>query len=108
MSYERAHALDPNSAFRAYYLAAIYNQLGRVGDAISLLEKGPLQWRSIPEVPLWLALSYALVGHKEQASAEFAALRGIAPKYTVTIAQRAYTGYFESKFLDRIVALSRE
>jgi len=107
-SFERARELDPASALLALSLAAIYDQLGRVGDAISLLEKGPLQWRSIPEVPLWLALSYALVGHKEQASAEFAALRGIAPKYTVTIAQRAYTGYFESKFLDRIVALSRE
>jgi tetratricopeptide (TPR) repeat protein len=57
VSYERAHALDPNSAFRAYYLAAVYDQLGRVGDAITLLEKGPPQWQSIPEIRLWLALS---------------------------------------------------
>jgi class 3 adenylate cyclase/TolB-like protein/Flp pilus assembly protein TadD len=107
-SFERARALDPASALLALLLAQVYDQLGRVEDAIRLIEKGPPQWRSVPEVPLWLALSYALAGHKEQASAEFAALRGIAPKYTVAIAQRAYTGYFEQKFLHRIVALSRE
>src|SRR6516162_9068086 len=90
MSCERAHALDPNSAFRAYYLAAIYNQLGRVGDAISLLENGPPHWRSVPEIRLWLALSYALAGRKEQAAAEFTSLRALAPKFTVVIERQLY------------------
>ena len=108
MSYERAHALDPNSAFRAYYLAAIYNQLGRVGDAISLLENGPPHWRSVPEIRLWLALSYALAGRKEQAAVEFAAFRAFAPKFTVVIERQLYPGFFTPQFLDRITARSRE
>jgi tetratricopeptide (TPR) repeat protein len=108
ISYERAHALDPNSAFRVYYLAAIYDQLGRVGDAISLIENGPPHWRSVPEIRLWLALSYALAGRREQAAAEFAALRALAPKFTVAIERQLYPGFFAPQFLDRIVALSRE
>ena len=108
MSYVRAHALDPNSAFRAYYLAAIYNQLGRVGDAISLLENGPPHWRSVPEIRLWLALSYALAGRKEQAAAKFAAFRALAPKWTLSTVQRNWSRYFTPQFFDRIAALSRE
>jgi tetratricopeptide (TPR) repeat protein len=106
MSYERAHALNPNSAFRAYYLAAVYDQLGRVDDAISLLENGLPH--SVPEIRLWLALSYALAGRKEQAAADFAALRALAPKFTVVIERQLYPGFFTPQFLDRITARSRE
>ena len=108
MSYVRAHALDPNSAFRAYYLAAIYNQLGRVGDAISLLENGPPQWRNAPAVRFWLGLSYALAGRKEHAAAEFAAFRALAPKWARSSTQRYWSRYFTPQFADRIAALSRE
>jgi tetratricopeptide (TPR) repeat protein len=107
-SFERARELDPDSAQFAYLLAAAYDQLGRIDDAISLLEKGPSQWRSVPEIHLWLALSYALAGRKEQAATEFASLRALAPKFTVSIVRRDYSGYFELKFFDRIAALSRE
>jgi class 3 adenylate cyclase/TolB-like protein/cytochrome c-type biogenesis protein CcmH/NrfG len=108
ISFERARALDPDSALYAYYLAAVYDELGRVDAAISLLEKGPQSWRSEPYVSFWLAMSYALAGRKEQASTEFASLRALAPKYTVSITRRDYSGYFEPQFFDRIVALSRE
>jgi hypothetical protein len=50
-------------------------------------------------------MSYALAGRKEQASTEFAALCTLAPKYTVSITRRDYSGYFEPQFFDRIVAL---
>jgi adenylate cyclase len=108
-SFERARELDPDSAQYAYFLAEAYVLLGRVEDAISLLEKGPRQWRSVPMVQFWLAMSYALAGRKDQAAAEFAAFRALAPKYTVAIAQRGdYSGYFAPKFFDRIAALLRE
>ena len=92
--FERARELDPDRAQHAYFLAAAYDQLGRVDDAISLLEKGPPQWRSVPLVRLWLAMSYALAGRKGSAAAEFAAFRAL--------------GYFEPQFFDHIVALARE
>ena len=82
--------------------------MGRIDDAIGLLDKGPLQWRSVPQIRLWLALSYARAGRREQAAAEFAAFRALAPKFTVSIVRRDYSGYFEPKFFDRIVALSLE
>jgi adenylate cyclase len=108
-SFERARELDPDSAQSAYFLAEAYVLLGRVEDAISLLEKGPRQWRSVPMVQFWLAMSYALAGRKDQAAAEFAAFRALAPKYTVAIAQRGdYSGYFAPKFFDRVAALLRE
>jgi hypothetical protein len=63
----------------------------------------------VPLFQFWLATSYALAGRKEQAAAEFAAFRALAPKYTVAIAQRGdYSGYFAPKFFDRIAALLRE
>jgi len=108
ISFERARELDPDSAQFAYLLAAVYDQLGRIDDAIGLLDKGPLQWRSVPQIRLWLALSYARAGRREQAAAEFAAFRALAPKFTVSIVRRDYSGYFEPKFFDRIVALSLE
>ena len=107
ISFERARELDPDSAQYAFLLAAVYDQLGRVDDAISLLEKGPPHWRSAPDARMWLALSYALAGRKEQAAAEFAALRALAPKYTVAI-ERRYLGPFAPQFSDRVLALSRE
>jgi len=107
ISFERARELDPDSAQYAFLLAAVYDQLGRVDDAISLLEKGPPHWRSAPDARIWLAVSYALAGRKEQAAAEFAALRALAPKYTVAI-ERRYLGPFAPQFSDRVVALSRE
>jgi adenylate cyclase len=107
ISFERARELDPDSAQYAFLLAAVYDQLGRVDDAISLLEKGPPHWRSAPDARIWLALSYALAGRKEQAAAEFAALRALAPKYTVAI-ERLYLGPFAPQFSDRVAALSRE
>jgi tetratricopeptide (TPR) repeat protein len=108
ISFGRAHELDPDSGVYAGFLAAVYDQLGRVDDAISLLEKGPPHWRSFAPLRLWLAASYPLAGRKEQAAAEFAAFRALAPNYTVSIARRDYSGYFEPKFLDRIVALQLE
>ena len=82
--------------------------MGRIDDAISLLAKGPPRWRSVPQFRLWLAMSYALAGRKEQAAAEFAAFRMLAPKLTVALERQLSPGYFEPKFVDRIVALSRE
>ena len=57
---------------------------------------------------MWLGLSYALAGHKDQAATEFAAFRALAPKVTLSTPQRFWSCYFGSKFSDRIVALSRE
>jgi adenylate cyclase len=107
-SFERACERDPDSAYYAFNLVAIYDQLGRVDDAVSLIEKGPPQWRSVPQIRLWLALSYALADRKEQATAEFAAFRALAPKFTVAIERRVYLGYLAPQFFERIVALSRE
>jgi tetratricopeptide (TPR) repeat protein len=107
-SFERARELDPDSALYAVRLAAVYDQLGRVDHAISLLERGPPHWRSHPNIRLWLATSYALAGRKEQAAAEFAAFRALALNYTVALERRLSPGYFEPKFLDRIAALSGE
>ena len=107
-SFERARELDPDSALYAVLLAAVYDQSGRVDDAINLLEQGPPHWRSHPDIRLWLAMSYALAGRKEQAAAEFAALRALAPTFTVAIGRRLSPGYFEPQFLDRIAALSGE
>jgi TolB-like protein/Flp pilus assembly protein TadD len=107
-SFERAHELDPDSAVYAFNLAAVYDKLGRVDEAISLLENGPPQWRSVPYVRLWLALSYALAGRKEQAVAEFAAFRALAPKYTLAIERQLNVGSLTQEFLNQIVALSGE
>jgi Adenylate and Guanylate cyclase catalytic domain len=76
-----------------------------VDDAISVLEQGPPHWRSDPSIRFWLAMSYALAGHKEQAAAEFAAFRAHAPNYTVANARRNLPCRVEPKFFDRIVAL---
>lgn len=77
-------------------------------DGISLLEKGPPQWRSVPEIRFWLAMSYALVGRKERAAAEFGAFRALAPKFTVAFERQLSLGAFAPQFLDRIAALSLE
>jgi TolB-like protein/cytochrome c-type biogenesis protein CcmH/NrfG len=108
ISFERARQLDPDSALFGVILAAVYDQLGRADDAISLLEQGPPHWRSHPNMRFLLAMSCALAGRREQAAAEFAALRALAPKFTVAIERRLSPGYFEPKFLDRIAALSLE
>jgi tetratricopeptide (TPR) repeat protein len=105
---ERAHEFDPDSAIRAYRLAAVYDQLGRVDDAISLLDKGPPRWRNVPEIRLWLALSYALAGRKEQAAAEFGEFRALAPKYTISSTRGWWSRFLTPQFFDRIAALSRE
>ena len=87
------------------------DQLGRVDDAISLLEKSPPQWRRLPHIRLWLALSYALAGRKENAVAEFTAFRELAPKWTLsnaTPSRRYWARYFVPQFSDRIIQLSRE
>jgi len=107
-SFERAHALDPLGAVYAFNLAAVYDQLGRIDEAISLLENGPPQWRSVPYVRLWLALSYALAARKEQAAKEFAAFRALAPKYTLAIERQLNVGSLTQEFLNQIVALSGE
>ena len=107
-SFEQARQLDRDSALYAVFLAGVYDQLGRVDDAIGLLEQGPPHWRSHPAIRFWLAMSYALAGRNEQAAAEFAALRALAPKFTVAIERRVAPGYFAPKFFDRIAALSRE
>jgi tetratricopeptide (TPR) repeat protein len=54
-------------------LAAVYDQLGRFGDAVHLLENAPPRWRGVAQIRLWLALSYALAGRNEPAAAEYAA-----------------------------------
>ena len=82
--------------------------MGRVDDAIRLLENGPPQWRSVPAVRFWLGLSYALAGRNEHAAAEFAAFRALAPKWTLSTTQRFWSRYFGTEFSDHIVALSRE
>ena len=82
--------------------------MGRVDDAIRLLENGPPQWRNSPLIRYWLALSYALAGRKEQAAAKFAAFRALAPKWTLSTVQRNWSRYFTPQFFDRIAALSRE
>ena len=106
--FERARQLDPTSSQYAFFLAQAYNQLGRVDDAIGLLDKGPPQWRSVPAVRLWLGLSYALAGRKEEAAREFAAFRALAPKWTLSTSQRNWSRYFTPQFSDRLAALSRE
>jgi class 3 adenylate cyclase/TolB-like protein/Tfp pilus assembly protein PilF len=105
---ERARELEPASSRPALSLAQVYDRLGRIDDAISLLEKGPPQWRNDPLVRLWLALSYALAGRRERAGAEFAAFRALAPKWTLSTTRRFWDRCFGPEFSDRIVALSRE
>ena len=105
---ERAREADPASSQNAVFLAQVYDRLGRVDEAISLLEKGPPQWRSVPAIRLWLGLSYALAGHKENAATEFAAFRALAPKWTLATAKRFWARYFTPQFADRIADLSRE
>jgi TolB-like protein/Tfp pilus assembly protein PilF len=106
--FERAREADPVSSQNAVFLAQVYDRLGRVDDAIGLLENGPPQWRSVPAVRFWLSLSYALAGRKEQAAAEFAAFRALAPKWTLSNTQRFWSRYFTPQFSDRLAALSRE
>jgi predicted Zn-dependent protease len=106
--FERARQLDPASSLSAFLLVQAYDQLGRVDDAISLLENGPPQWRSGPLVRFWLAMSYALAGRKEQAAEEFAAFRARAPKFKLSTLQRNWSRYFTHQFFDRIAGLSRE
>jgi adenylate cyclase len=105
---ERAREVDPASSQNALFLAQVCDRLGRVDEAISLLENGPPQWRSMPAVRFWLGLSYALAGRKEQAAAEFAAFRALAPKWTLATAKRFWARYYTPQFSDRIAALSRE
>ncbi len=105
--FERARELGPDNALTASSLAGVYNRLGRVDDAISLLEKGPPQWRGAPQIRLWLALSHALGGRNEAAES-FAAFRALAPKYTVAISRAYWIGYFGPQFADRLIALSLE
>jgi hypothetical protein len=62
----------------------------------------------VPFVRLWLALSYALAGRKNDATAEFAAFRVLAPKFTLAIERRFFFGYFEPAFFNRIVVMSGE
>ena len=107
-SFERARELDPGSAVYAFNLAAVYDKLGRVDEAISLLRNGPPQWQSVPYVRLWLALSYALAGRKEEAATEFAAFRALAPKYTLAIERQLNVGSLTEDFLNQIVGLSGE
>src|SRR5215813_11157625 len=59
------------SSQNALFVAQAYDQLGRVDQAIAVLEVGPPQWRSVPAVRFWLGLSYALAGRKKQAAMEF-------------------------------------
>ena len=82
--------------------------MGRVDEALNVLETGPPQWRSVPAVRFWLGLSYALTGRKEHAAAEFAAFRALAPKLTLSTTQRFWYRYFGPQFSDRVIALSRE
>ena len=106
--FERAREVDPTSSQSAVFLAQIYDRLGRVDEAINVLEAGPPQWRSVPAVRFWLGLSYALAGRKEQAATEFAAFRALAPKWTLSNTQRFWSRYFTPQFSDRIAALSGE
>jgi adenylate cyclase len=106
--FERTREVDPASSQYAYTLAGVYDQLGRVGDAVTLLENGPQQWRSNPAVRIWLGLSYALAGRKEQAAPEFAAYRALAPKRTLSYLRPFWSRYYAPQFADRILTLSRE
>jgi TolB-like protein/cytochrome c-type biogenesis protein CcmH/NrfG len=106
--FERAHEADPASSQNALFQAQVYDRLGRVGDAIGVLENGLPQWRSVPAVRFWLGLSYALAGRKEQAAAEFAGFRALAPKWTLSATQRLWARYFTPQFSDRLATLSRE
>jgi len=102
-SFEKALELDPASAIGASALAGVYNQLGRTDDAIRLLERGPPQWRDVPTIREWRALSYALAGRNEEASVEFAAIRSLASKYyTVASADQRWRGFYTPEFCDRI------
>ena len=105
-----AEAIRQNPGVADYFfnLASALRQQGRVDEAISLLENGPPQWRSVPYVRFWLALSYALAGRKEQAAAEFTAFRAVAPKYTLAIERQLNVGSLTQEFLNQIVALSGE
>jgi len=105
---ERARDVDPVSSQNALFLAQVYDRLGRVDEATKVLENGPPQWRSVPVVRFWLGLSYALAGRKENAAAEFAEFRGLAPKWTLSTTKRFWARYFTPQFSDRIAALSRE
>jgi TolB-like protein/class 3 adenylate cyclase/Tfp pilus assembly protein PilF len=105
---EQAREVDQASSQSAVFLAQVYDRLGRVDEAINVLESGPPQWRSVPAVRFWLGLSYALAGRKEQAAAEFAAFRALAPKWTLSSTQRFWARYFSPQFADRLAALSRE
>jgi tetratricopeptide (TPR) repeat protein len=105
---EQARDVDQASSQNALFLAQVYDRLGRVDEAIKVLENGPPQWRSVPWVRLWLGLSYALAGGKEQAAAEFAAFRALAPKWTLSTARRFWARYFTPQFSDHIAALSQE
>ena len=82
--------------------------MGRVDEAINVLENGPPQWQSVPAVRFWLGLSYALAGRKEHAATEFAAFRALAPKWNSSTTQRFWYRYFTPQFSDRVAALSRE
>ena len=106
--FEQACQLDPAASYHAFFLAQVYDQLGRVDDAIRLLENGPPQWRNSPVACYWLALSYALAGRKEEAAAKFAAFRALAPKFKLSTVQRNWSRYFTHQFFDRIATLSRE
>ena len=105
---ERARDVDPVSSQNALFLAQVYDRLGRVDEATKVLENGPPQWRSVPVVRYWLGLSYALAGRKENAAAEFAEFRGLAPKWTLSTTKRFWARYYAPQFSDRIAALSRE
>jgi tetratricopeptide (TPR) repeat protein len=106
--FERARAADPASSENALFLAQVYDRLGRVDEGINVLENGPPQWWRVPAVRFWLGLSYALGGRKEQAAAEFAAFRALAPKWTLSTTQRFWARYFTPQFADRIAALCGE
>jgi tetratricopeptide (TPR) repeat protein len=106
-SFERARELDPDSAAYASQLAAAYDQLGRVDDAVKLLENGPPQWRNALPLRLWLALSYALAGRKEEAAAEFATCHALGP-IMLAIGRQIDPGYFTPQFSDRLAGLLRE
>ncbi len=106
--FERAREVDPASSENALFLAQVYDRLGRVDEAINVLENGPPQWRSVPAVRFWLGLSYALGGRKEQAAVEFAAFRALSPKWTLSTTKRFWPRYFTPQFADRVAALSRQ
>src|SRR5262249_32000137 len=106
--FERAGEVDPSSSQNALFLAQVYDRLGRVDEAIRVLENGPPQWRSVPLVLLWLGLSCALGGRQENATAELAAFRALAPKWTLSTTKRFWARYYAPQFADRIAALSRE